>query len=252
MKEFEIVAVSTGTPKEDYYCYEQFFKSLQRYGHNPLMIETNHNKRFSLIDKPKLVKKAIESGVINSRHLLFVDCWDLVFAASPEEVIEKYLTFNSDLVISAEKNCFPSDLKVWYDALPYTSSYRYLNSGMIVGTTESFLETLKAMKVDEIPDDYYDKEKGCNIHFNDQLYYQEIFLKQPVKISLDYNQGLCQTMHDVKLEELDFSGEKIVNKETGSTPLIFHFNGNSKTENGVRVEILNKLKLNASEKRNTN
>lgn len=146
-----------------------------------------------------------------------------------------------DLVISAEKNCFPNDLKEEYDKLPHTSNFKYLNSGMIVGYTQKLLETLEAMEVENIPDDYFDGEK--NVHFNDQFEYQKIFLKQPVHIKLDYQQVFSRTLHDAKLEELDFSEPRIRDIETGSYPCTMHMNGNGKSENGIREAILKHLGL---------
>lgn len=195
-----------------------------------------------LCDKAKFVYRAIKGGHIRAKYILFSDCWDLVYAAKPEEVIERYLEFNADLVISSEKTCFPENLKEDYDKLPFTSSYKYLNSGMIVGRTDSLYTTLEAMEVENIPNDYFDAEKGHNIHFNDQFEYQKIFLKQPVNIKLDYNQVIANSLHEVTIDELDFSEKRIRNIETNSTPCVLHFNGSAKT-NGLREPILQHLGL---------
>ncbi len=240
MKEFQIVTISNRQPTQDYYCLKEWYQSVSKY--EPLIIQSYGSNYQGLCDKPKFVYRAINGGHINAKHILFCDSWDLVFASTPEEIIERYLEFNCDLVISSEKTCFPNDLKAEYDEQPFTSSYKYLNSGMIVGRTDSLLETLKAMEVENIPDDYYDLNKSCNVHFNDQFEYQKIFLKQPVNIKLDYNQAIANSLHEVKIEELDFTGERIKNIETGTNPCVFHFNGSAKT-NGLREPILKHLNL---------
>jgi hypothetical protein len=166
----------------------------------------------------------------------------LVFAVKPEVLLNQYyFNFNSPLVISSEKNCFPDDTKAEYDALNPPTSYKYLNSGMIVGETEAMLALLEAMKPDEIVDDYR-MENGHNFHTNDQFLYQQMFLKQPVKIVLDYKQMLCNTLHDVKEDELDFTGTRIKNIETNTFPCSFHLNGGAKT-GGLREPILKHLGL---------
>jgi hypothetical protein len=241
MLDYTIVTISNRVPSEHYYCLNEWYKSVA--GTNHLVIERIDTPYTGLCDKPKFVYRAIKKGLIKTKYIIFSDCWDLVFCATPEEIIEKYLAFNSDLVISSEKNCFPGDLKEEYDKLPATSSYKYLNSGMIVGTVDSLLTTLEAMEVEKIPNDYYDPERNCNVHFNDQFEYQKIFLKQPVNIKLDYDQILCNTLHSVRPEELDFSEKRIRNKETGSYPCSLHLNGSAKTDFGIRELILNHIQL---------
>jgi hypothetical protein len=239
---FTIVTVSTGKPSADYYTYDQFFASVRMFGHDPLVLVPDPRKKFSLGDKPKVLRKAILDKTINTKHIIFTDCYDLVFAASPEEVMEMYKYFDSPFVCSAEKNCFPGDLKDQFPESP--TSYRYLNSGFIVAETEAMLTVLESMDLDNVPDDYWDNERKCNFHVNDQFLYHEAFIKQPVKMVLDHKQILSQTLHDVQLDELDIRNPLgIMNLETGKFPLTFHFNGNSKTENGTKAAILERLGL---------
>ena len=235
---YTIFCVSNRYPSEPYYCLDSFMKSTE--GANKLMVAGVGSNYTGLCDKPKFMYRAIKTGHINTEFIIACDCWDLVFATSPEEIIETFLTFNCDLVISAERNCFPADLKDEYDKLEATSSFKYLNSGMIVGYTSKMLELLEFMKVEEIPNDYWDGEK--NIHFNDQFEYQKSFLKQPVKIELDYKCLLSIPLHQVKMEDLDFSGERIRVNETMSYPCTMHMNGSSKTD-GLREPILKHLNL---------
>ena len=68
------------------------------------------------------------------------------------------------------------------------------------------------------------------------------FLKQPVKMALDYQQTIAQSMHEVEEHELDFSGDRIRNVETNATPSIIHMNGGSK-DKWAREPILSHLKL---------
>ncbi len=235
-----VVTVCNRRPTEPYYCLDQFFQSLK--GHDVYVLGTHPGKYKGLGDKPKLLLECLNNGWLKEKYTIFCDSWDLVFAAPMEEVLEVYKSFNAPVVISSEKNCFPDDLKKEYDELPATSTYRYLNSGMIVGETSAIYEMLVKMELDKVPDDYWDDEKKCNVHINDQFLYQQIFLKQPVKIVLDYNQKICNTLHQVKIDELDFSEERIRNVETNSRPCAFHMNGSAKTD-GLREPILSYLKL---------
>jgi len=239
---YRLVTIANRKPLEPYYTFDEFFKSI---GNEEITIlGTRPNEYGGLGSKPRLLYNAIKSGHIKEEHLIVCDCFDLVFACEPKQLYLKYLQFQSPVVISAEKNCFPADLKDEYDKLgeDFDSPYKYLNSGMVVGETEAILAILESMDAKNIPNDYWSEEKNCMINPNDQEYYLKEFLKQPVPISLDRYQILCNTLHSVPLDELDLTQDHIFNKVTQTYPCSFHLNGGSKTA-GLREPILEKLNL---------
>jgi len=240
MSQFQIVTVSTHVPNAWYYTYFHFLKSCGEY--KPLILDRFYSRYSGLGSKPKALLRAINDGLITTPYILFCDSWDTFFAADPQVLFEKYFEFDSPIVISAEKNCFPDDLKPEYDELNPTAKYKYLNSGMIIGETEAIKQMMEAMELDKVPDDYWDKENSCMVHINDQFLFQQIFLKQPVKIALDYNQSLCQTLHDISSDEFEISDKGIRNKVTNTFPVLFHANGSAK-DSGVKEPILNHLKI---------
>lgn len=237
---FSIVTVSNRRPQEWYYTYDQFFASLGKYGNKAIVLGQQPGEYNGLGSKPKLLRKAILDKTITTDKIIFTDSWDVVFASSPEDIIDLFPIFNSPFVCSAERNCFPGDLKELFPESP--TSYRYLNSGFIVAEKDALLAVLESMELDNVPDDYR-KENGHMHHTNDQFLFQQEFIKQPVKMVLDYHQVLSQTMHDVKINELDLDDLRgIRNKETEIYPMTFHFNGGAK-DSGVREPILNRLGL---------
>ena len=235
---YTIFAVSNRYPTEDYYCLHEWMQSTE--GTNRLVVAGIGTQYQGLFDKPKFMYRAIKNGIIKTKYLIACDCWDLVFATSPETIIDVFETFDTEIVFSSEKTCFPPDRKDEYDKLPFTSSYKYLNSGMIVGYTESILKLLEAMDVESIPDDYWDKDHM--VHFNDQAFYLDWFLKQPVPMKLDYDQKISTTLHAVEMDEIDFSEDGIMVKETNTFPCVIHANGSGKT-NGLLQKSLKHLKL---------
>lgn len=239
MSDFRIVTISNREPQEWYYLYKQLFKSVGE--HEILVLGQGENVYTGLSDKPRILYHAINEGKIKEKHIIFVDAWDVLFAHSPYVVMEKYYSFKTSIVVGAEKNCFPACFQKEYDKKNPTSSYKYLNSGVIIGETDSIMTVLESMDAPNLPVDYHNPNKG-NFHFNDQAYYMDLYLRQPVPIQLDYQCIIAQNMQDVKEDELDFSGEDIVNKETGSSPSIIHFNGGSKDKWG-REPILKHLNL---------
>lgn len=251
MSDVQIVTIANHWPAQDYYCYNSLFKSV---GDNQILVLGQGEMEYTgLSDKPRILYHAIKEGVIKSKHLIFIDAYDVVFVDTGEEIMSKFKSFQTSIVVGAEKNCFPGNFKREYDRLPSTSSYKYLNSGVIVGETEAMLTVLEAMDAPNLPRDYHDPNKGYNHHFNDQAYYMDIFLRQPVPMRLDYNCEITQNMQDVSMDEIMFMGvsayspdvemiPKIKNVETNSMPSIIHWNGGSKT-GGTMQPILKHLNL---------
>lgn len=236
---YNVVSVSNKKPEQWYYLYDEFFKSLGN--ESPVLLQPMNWG--GLATKPKVLYQAIKDKVITTSHIIFADCWDLVFAAQTKEIMERYLSFDCPIVISCEKNCFPDDLKDNFDEIAAPTRYKYLNSGFIVGETEAVLACLEAMDLPNLPNDYYDPIKQCNVHPNDQFEWMKIFVKQPVPICLDYYQALSQTLHDANIDEFDFSEKRIKNKLTNSYPCSFHFNGGAKDNLEIRNPVLSHLNL---------
>jgi hypothetical protein len=243
MSDFKLVTVATNRPTQPYYTYDEFFKSIK--GSDILILDREYTRYGGLSSKPKGVYRAIKEGLINTEFLMFTDCFDLVFQFNPLDTYTNYRIDFPDhpIVISAEKNCFPGDLKDEYDKLDSGGSpYKYLNSGFIIGKTKDILSCLESMDLPNVPDDHWSTEKNCMVHPNDQFLWMETFLKQPAKIVLDYKQAMSQTMHDVNEDEVELSGGKLRNVVTGEFPCTIHFNGGSKTGWG-REKILKELNL---------
>lgn len=240
-QDYTIVTVSSSVPHAWYYLQKEFYLSLK--GSDVLTV--NYQKEHfwnGLATKPKWLYRAIKDGEIRTKYMQFVDSWDLVYGASPDEVMQHYHTFNSPIVISAESNCFPDTYKKEFDELSFPKPYSYLNSGVIIGETDAILYCLESMDLPNVSDDYR-MENGQNYHSNDQTMWQETFLKQPIKIALDYNQAITQCLHNEKIENFLFTKERIMNKTTSCHPRIWHFNGGSKDNLSLRSPILEFLKL---------
>ncbi len=247
MNEIRIVTIANRWPTEDYYCYNSLFKSV---GDNEILVLGQGEMEYTgLSDKPRILYNAIKDGKIPEKYILFIDAFDVVLVDSLEAVLKKFKSFTVPVVIGAEKNCFPSNFKKEYDRLPHTSSFKYLNSGVIISETEALFEVLEAMDAPNLPRDYHDPMKGYNHHFNDQAYYMDMYLRQPVKMQLDYNCDIAQNMQDVSMEDISLFGggngttvDLIRNEETNSYPSIIHWNGGSKSQ-GTMQPILKHLNL---------
>lgn len=245
MNDVQIVTIANRWPTEEYYCYNSLFKSVGDNG--ILVLGTGELEYTGLSDKPRILYNAIKEGKITSKYIVFIDAFDVVFADTLENIMTKFKSMDCQILIGAERNCFPQNFQKEYDRLPHTSSYKYLNSGVIIGETEAILEVLEAMDAPNLPRDYHDGIKGYNHHFNDQAYYMDLFLRQPVKMKLDYNCEIAQNMQDVKEGDIIFitptyGSNRIKNSETFSNPSIIHWNGGSKSA-GTMQPILTHLNL---------
>ena len=240
--DYTIAIVQDKIPTEPYYCLSEFYKSLE--GENIVVLGTGGKEEFNgLSDRPRIFYNAIKNGLIKTKYIFALDCFDLVFVDKPEVVLEKHFLLNANISIGAEKNCFPNDYREQLDEIaPRNTSYKYLNCGTVIGETDALLALYESMGAQNKPRDYFDVGKGHTIHFNEQGWYMEQYLLQPVKIALDYNQNICNCLQDVTLGELDFSEERIRNIECNTTPSIWHWNGGSKTA-GTQEVILKHLKL---------
>lgn len=249
MKDYRIVTISHKQGGlEWYYLQAEFYKSLGEHANDVMTVQPQHWG--GLTTKPNTLCQMIEQGMIKEKYIIFPDNWDVVFAAEPDEIMDIYKVLGNDIVISAEKNCFPADLKGSFDAAAIgrndDSPYRYLNSGFIVGSTEAIYHCLRAMGAPNLPYDSWDNEKNCAVHPNDQFLWMQIFcgvFERNVSIHLDTEQLLSQTLHGAEPDDFDFSRKRIRNKITGAFPCSFHFNGGAKSNNALRNSILPHINL---------
>ena len=236
-KDYTIVAISNKVPEQSYYCWNQCFESFKRKGEEIMLLGMDGSYNGSLIERPRYMHRILKEGKVKTKNILYMDCWDLVLQETLGEIFEKHNANKSDITISAERNCFPHDLKDEFDKIaPDNTTYKYLNCGVIVGSTEALLTVLEDMDAANLPYDnppYYP---------NEQIEFQKVFLRQPVKMELDYSQDITWCLHDVGVNELGYAQSKIYNNETTKFPSILHMNGGGKTS-GVREPILSHLKL---------
>jgi len=243
--QIRVVTVCDEPPTQSYYCYDEFLMSLSKQGVLPLILGKRPGEYNGLASKPKLLLKAIQDGWIKEEYIIFCDCFDLVFQADVEYVVQRFHEFNADVVISAEKNCFPNDHKsdfdaFWRDVAP--TEYKYINSGFIVGRTASLRALLESMDLEHEPDDFVMPD-GSVFHNNDQLLFQRAWTIQPVRIAIDVHCILSWCMMNVGMDEVGFRLHRMVyNKSTDQYPATLHWNGGSKTQ-GTMEPILKHLNL---------
>ncbi|CAJ0606927.1 unnamed protein product [Cylicocyclus nassatus] len=136
--------------------------------------------------------------------ILFVDAYDVVFAAGPLTILERFETHfpGKRILFGAESYCWPDEsLAVDYPLVGFGK--RFLNSGLFLGYAKDFYKmiTLREVKDDE----------------DDQLYYTKIYLDEDLRdelqIGLDSASRIFQNLNgvtdDVEIQFDEDTGEAL-------------------------------------------
>ncbi len=233
MPNCEVVGVANHWPdraKTPYYNHEAWLESLRRFDASPSVIGLGEPWG-GLMTIPRRMRKWLREGGCKSKYLIFSNCFDVIFTAPPDVIAERW-GCGDDVMFNTEKDLFPASNLA--HRFPDTGSpWRYLNSGLYIGKPDAILAMLEAMWMDEICDDHLSSSPlhgTGQVNVVDQNWFQLLFAAQPIPITLDTKCECFQTLSSCTWDEFDMSGPKIVNKATGSIPLIFHANGGAKNE----------------------
>jgi len=235
----QVVTVYNREPdraKEPYYRLDVFKASAARHGITPIVLGLGEPWG-GLMTKPRRLRQWLRAGGCTADTLIVCDAFDIVFTTPAEEIEEKYHKHwghGLPIVFNAEKGIFPrAELAPAFDGVQET--WRYLNSGFMIGPPARILTLLEVMWLDDIHDDVKAADElhggaGRWINPNDQGWYQLLYCAQVVPIELDYEAYLCQCLSACTIEEFDLSRAHIMNVATQTTPHVFHFNGGSKND----------------------
>ncbi|VDI63095.1 lysyl hydroxylase/galactosyltransferase/glucosyltransferase [Mytilus galloprovincialis] len=150
--------------------------------------------------------------------LIYTDSSDAVFIERRKDILSKFKSFDAKVVFAADNFIWPDPkLKKQYPKVPQIES-RYLNGGAFIGYAKTIVEMLNYKKINDMDDD--------------QLYFTKIFIDKQLReqwnIKIDTKSEIFQSAVD-NLEDIEvkYKGNHsyIVNKKTGSKPLILYGNG---------------------------
>ena len=144
--------------------------------------------------------------------LFFCDGYDTFVVTELDEIIRRYLDFSHGIVFASERICWPNEelatqiIKTNKGIKPYTDTpYKYLNSGLFVGTVKELRSILQ--DVDDASDD--------------QLYYQEAYLSGHYDMALDLECYIFQCSDPV----VTVKEEQMFNPITRCFNCVYHGNG---------------------------
>ena len=139
--------------------------------------------------------------------IVFTDAYDVFFCSDLEEIIRRYLSFKTEVVIQAEKNNWPALDSQWP---PAHTPYRYLCSGVIIGRVRELRKL--------ITKDLLEAQ-------SDQLYLQTKYLEGHHYIKLDHEMYISASSDSSAIKVSD---GKILNTKTHCLACIYHGNGGPK------------------------
>lgn len=125
-----------------------YINSLKKYNYNYKIIG-NGEKWINFITKINGYYNYLSNYKDNSDLICITDSYDVLACGPPEELINKFLSFNKDIVFSSETNCtsgkciyLSNYYKINENNMKNTKN-KYLNSGFIIGKKKSILELLQ-------------------------------------------------------------------------------------------------------------
>ena len=173
----------------------------------------------------------------NNDIFVFVDAYDVVVTCDAKEILTKFLSFNTKILFSAEKYCWPDQNKTNKYKINNTNQPNFLNSGTFMAYVQPFKQ-------------FYDENSSIiNEQTDDQRYYTNLYLKyqnNPNFITLDRESKIFMCLagsNDIKFDPVK---NRYRNTKTNQYPCIIHANGGKKDfiyEHSKKIITNNKINL---------
>lgn len=159
--------------------------------------------------KLNLLKKELRRH-LNDEIILFTDSYDVIFLSDEKEIMKKFLSFNCDLVFSAEKECWPNK-KTSVFFKDNEGPYKYINSGGFIGRVKIIYDLIDV----EYSDTY-----------DDQYLIHERYILFKNRIKIDTSCQIFQT-NALNSNDIEIIYDKNIIKNTiyNTYPSLYHGNG---------------------------
>ena len=171
----------------------------------------------------KILKiKEIISTIDKHDIIAFIDAYDvLCFASSESEIIEKFKSYDCNLLIGAEMNSYPYGYDDKYPPTKYNTNYKFVNSGGYIGYQYALKHLYHWKPENEIIE--ICKDGGDQTYFIQ--YYLAHYNNNNVNCKLDYNQMIFQNMFLVSWYDFVIKTKRLYNYVLDQYPCFIHFNG---------------------------
>lgn len=215
------------------YSNENLIDSLKKSSHFH-QVEINFIKKDFWISNLSRVRflKEIVKDIPKDDIICFLDAYDVICNSNTEELIEKFLKFGTDLLISSEECCHPDYyLRRWNEKVP---GQRFLNAGSYIGYQWQLFELWSWKDTDDMINQK-----------SDQAYLIEWYLEHCDKrnVKIDSNSEVFQSMVRMPMENFELKNGRFTN--SFGNPSFIHFNAKSYIKNDVNIlpYIVEEMKL---------
>lgn len=154
--------------------------------------------------------------------VMFVDAYDVIFVQHAETLYEKWekLTGGKGVIFNAEVNCHPDVERAPEYPDVENTRFKFLNSGIYMGTAAEMLKIL--------PEDIQDS-------YDDQRYYVNKFLlDETADVRLDYMTELFMPLC-YAVKSVHYNEKGLYNSELGTYPCLLHANFTEFSEKYLRA-----------------
>ncbi|XP_038604650.1 procollagen-lysine,2-oxoglutarate 5-dioxygenase 2 isoform X2 [Tachyglossus aculeatus] len=172
--------------------------------------------------KVRLLKEAMRDYADQEDLIvMFTECFDVIFAGGPEELLRKFQKINHKVVFAADGLLWPD--KRLADRYPIVHiGKRFLNSGGLIGYAPSVNQIVQQWNLQDNDDD--------------QLFYTKIYIdsikRKAINITLDHKCRIFQNLNGAIDEVLlKFENGKVRAKNSFYETLPVTINGNGPTKN---------------------
>lgn len=189
----------------DYDLIEADYKS-DRYGQLPLP--------GSLFEFKIKELHRILGNYDDNETILYVDSFDVYPLSGPDEVYQKYKSFDTDLVFSYETNCWPNLLNI--DRFYVKKDY--INTGVFIGTNAKLRKVMDyIMAFDTIQ--FYDDQHAWSLVTR--------LMRENIKVEIDLKSNITLCLNQIDILEYNIFENRLINSLDNTKPCFIHGNNQS-------------------------
>ena len=144
--------------------------------------------------------------------ILYTDAFDTYFLSDENEILEKFKSFNADIVFGHEKNCWPN---IKNEPKLYPNG-DFINAGVYIGVNSKIRKLMEyCMHLNSLR--FYDDQHAFLILTK--------LMREGIKVEVDLNRELIFNLDINDLNQFDTIDDRLINKDTKIKPCILHANG---------------------------
>ena len=150
----------------------------------------------------------------DNETILYVDSFDVYPLSGPDEVYQKYKSFDTDLVFSYETNCWPNLLNI--DRFYVKKDY--INTGVFIGTNAKLRKVMDyIMAFDTIQ--FYDDQHAWSLVTR--------LMRENIKVEIDLKSNITLCLNQIDISEYNIFENRLINSLDNTKPCFIHGNNQS-------------------------